>query len=539
MKILYAWTGYRELKEASKEYPEYKDLFEEHIKSLTHVHQNVPKTEGGWVRYALKKYKFDKIIVLDDYMDEPSSKKGKDFREAYKKTFDKYHVAVQIVPVVLPDKNDYAKVYLQAKSILEETSNDDVERFFLLGSGTHAMNLCWILLGKTLFSDGAHFLRESDQDLKSFNIPLDLTVEYIPKILSSQDRVIHGFYEGFEGIVGTSPLLQKAMDDAHKAALSDVTVLLVGESGTGKEKFADAIQKASTRKGKPYKSINCAAIPSTLLESTLFGYVEGAFSDASKKGKKGIIAEVDGGTLFLDEIGECSPEMPAKLLRVLQPPGDKLPTYREYYPVGSEEPKHSDVRIIAATNRDLKAMAKEKIGETGSFRCDLLYRLSAIVIPIPPLRERREDVIPLAEAFLKKTNEWFSKKRPGYKNKKFSQKTRKIIHEYDWPGNARELSNAILRGATMSEGDTILPEDLGITFEKTSTYDESSIEVDKDKGIDLNAYIKEIVRKWLQKAMDSTDSKKAAAEWLHLKGPQALDSKLKTVDMEYQPKKEK
>ena len=534
MKILYTWTGYRELKEAQKEHPEFEALFSEYINSLTHIPQNPPKTERGWVRYALKKYKFDKIVLLVDYMDPASSKNGKDFRDAYRKTFDKYKVDVQIVPVVLPDKNDYANVYQQAKHILEKTSNTGEERFFLLGSGTHAMNLCWILLGKTLFEDGAHFLRDSDQELKSFDIPLDLTVEYIPKRLSNQDKTIHRFYDGFDGIIGESPLIGKAQDDAHKAALHDVTVLLIGESGTGKEKFADAIQKASTRKGKPYKSINCAT---PLLEDTLFGHVKGAYTGANDN-KEGILAEVDGGTLFLDEIGECPPEMQAKLLRVLQPPGDKPPTYREYYPMGSREPKHSDVRIIAATNRDLRAMAKEKIGETGSFRSDLLYRLSAIVIPLPPLRKRREDVIPLAEAFLKKTNELFSKD-PGYKAKIFSQKTIRIIQEYEWPGNVRELSNAILRGATMSEGDTILPEDLGITIESTSPCGNSSCEVDEDKGIDLNAYIKEEVRKWLQKAMDCTDSKKAAAEWLHLKGPQALDSKLNTVDMKYQPKKER
>ena len=533
MKILYTWTGYRELKEAEKECPDFEELCEKHIKSFAYTPTGSSKVTKGWVRSALKEYKFNKMVILVDYTDEQSLVAGNNFREAYKKTFSEYMVEVQMMPVVIPDKNDYTVVYQETKTVLVKTSHPGDEKYFLLVSGTYAMNVCWILLGKTLFEEGAHFLRNCASELKSFDIPLDLTVEYIPKRLSSQSSYIHHFYDGFEGIVGNSPLLKKAINVAHKAALYDVTVLLVGETGTGKEKFADAIQKASPRKNGPYLKINCAAIPASLLEDTLFGHVKGAFTGA-KTNEPGLLKKADGGTLFLDEVGECPPEMQAKLLRVLQPP-DETPTIREYYRVGSKIPERSDVRIIAATNRDLGAMSKKEKGEAGSFRSDLLFRLSSIVINLPPLRERMEDVIPTAKILLDAVNKRFSSVSPGYKEKKFSPKTIKFIQKYDWPGNVRELSYAILSGATLSEGGTILPEDLGIiTQPAKSTSDDMPPQPEGGIGIDINNHLRQELKKWVEKAIESTDSKRAAADWLHLANPQALDSKLKTLGTSYQ-----
>ena len=533
MKILYTWTGYRELSEAAREHPEYKGVIESRIKYLT---EHDYPDEKGWVRSAIKKTKCDKIIILDDYRDEQALEYNAKFRESYAKTFDNYNVEVEIRPLVIQDIEDYADVYRNTKKILEETSEPKAELYFLLLSGSYTMNICWILLGKTLF-EGAHFLRNKGDKIISFDIPLDLVVDYIPKVLNDQDNTFHGFYDGIEGIDGKSEQIKKAIHVACKAALHDVTVLLVGESGTGKEKFAKLIHDKSPRKAGPFRAINCATLPETMLEDMLFGHVKGSFTNASRD-KPGLLETLDGGTLFLDEIGECPPEIQAKLLRVLQPPSDKPLTYREFSRFGrDEETKHSDVRIIAATNRDLRAMSRKEMGEHGSFRSDLLFRLSAIVINLPPLRERKEDIMLLADELLKDTNEKFSK-TPGYEAKHFSPKTIIIIQNYDWPGNVRELSNAILRGASMADGKIIQPEDLGIPDTIEDGDDGSALlPENSQKDIDINAHLKNELRKWVEKAIDCTDTKKAAADWLHLKSPQALDSKLKTLGMEYKPKK--
>ncbi len=527
MKILYTWIGDRELLEAGKKYPDFMPLALKHIENYGPWQNNLMEIPNGDVRRAIDKYTPDKIIVLDDYPDRESLEQNKHFREEYQKTFAIYKVDIQIEPVVLPDKDDYEKLYLKMKEILEKTSqsNKEVELYFLLESGTYAMTLCWLLIGTALHGKASHFLRNNQQgELTEFKIPLELSFDFI----QNQDNYIKRISEDFNGLIGNSESINKAIKDAMRAAPHDVTVLLVGETGTGKEKFAEAIKNASLRKDKPYEVINCAAIPANLLEDTLFGHIKGAFTGAVSD-EPGILDKVDGGTLFLDEVGECPPEMQAKLLRVLQPPSNQSLTYREYYPVGSRTLRHSDVRIIAATNRDLRAMSQKMKGEPGSFRSDLLYRLSTIVIHLLPLRQRRDDIMLIANELLK-----------AFKNissididKHFSEETKKLLQEYDWPGNVRELSNAILRSIIMSEKNIIHPEDLGIDFPGKQMNNDSSHEMDESSGIDLNEHLRRETQKWLKIAMDNTDSKKAAAEWLGLKSPQALDSKLRSVGMEY------
>ena len=252
------------------------------------------------------------------------------------------------------------------------------------------------------------------------SIPFDLVVDYVPQVLRDADARLQLLasqspqdVEGFEGIVGDSRNLRVAVGLARRAALRDVSVLILGESGTGKEKFARAIHDASPRKDKKFVSINCAAISRELLESELFGHKKGAFTGAVED-RVGAFKEADGGTLFLDEIGECDPAMQAKLLRVLQPP-DNDPCHRVFYRVGESKPMTSDVRIIAATNRDLNAAIAK-----GDFRDDLYYRVAAITIKLPPLRERREDIPLLVQRLLGQINENFEKKEPGYRHKTFS-----------------------------------------------------------------------------------------------------------------------
>jgi len=240
----------------------------------------------------------------------------------------------------------------------------------------------------------------------------------------------------FEDIVVESPSMRKIVETAKKIAPFDSTVLITGESGTGKEVIARFIHKNSKRAKKPFIAVNCGAIPDELLEAELFGYKKGAFTGASTD-KKGIIEEANGGTLLLDEIGDLPLNLQVKLLRVIQE--------EEIRPLGSNKAKKVNVRFIAATNKNLEKLVKE-----GKFREDLYYRLNVIRIDIPPLRKRREDIIPLAKFFIKKYSAKYS-----LPPKSLSQKAEKELINYRWPGNVRELENTIERVLLTSSGKII------------------------------------------------------------------------------------
>ena len=240
------------------------------------------------------------------------------------------------------------------------------------------------------------------------------------------------------GLIGTSASMQKIYKLVGQVARSDATVLLVGESGTGKELIARAIYANSPRAARPYVAINCAAIPDTLLESELFGHERGAFTGALTQ-RIGKFERADGGTVFLDEIGDMPLALQAKLLRILQ--------NGEFQRLGGDQTLRTRVRVIAATNKDLSGMVKEK-----TFREDLFYRLNVVMIPLPPLRERAEDILPLAEYFLQRDGK--------EKGLKFSGAARKALQAHPWPGNVRELENAVQRAVVCANADTIEPGDL-------------------------------------------------------------------------------
>ena len=237
-------------------------------------------------------------------------------------------------------------------------------------------------------------------------------------------------------VICESKAMKNIVATAVRMAQNDATVLIQGESGSGKEVIADILYKYSNRVGKPFIKINCSAIPETLLESELFGYEKGAFTGAGTKGKMGLFELADKGTLFLDEISELSTKLQPKLLRVLQ--------QGELIRVGGERVIHVDVRVIAASNVDLL----ESI-EKGIFRKDLYYRLNVVPIRIPPLRERPEDILPLALHFMKKFNEKYSC------NKKLDFESSMFLTEYSWPGNVRELENIIERAIITSENESM------------------------------------------------------------------------------------
>ncbi len=244
-------------------------------------------------------------------------------------------------------------------------------------------------------------------------------------------------------MIGECAAMQAVYTRIRKTAPADVTVLIQGESGTGKELVARAIHQQSQRAHAPLICVNCAAIPETLIESELFGHEKGAFTGASAA-RTGLVEAADGGTLFLDEIGELPLDAQARLLRVLQE--------GEIRRIGSVETRHVDVRLIAATHRDLRALSK-----TGEFRLDLYYRLNVMQIDLPPLREREDDILLIADVLLEKACQ-----RHHRDGLRLSRAARREIRDYPWPGNVRELENALERGVILAEGHLIHPDDLGL-----------------------------------------------------------------------------
>jgi len=246
---------------------------------------------------------------------------------------------------------------------------------------------------------------------------------------------------GYHSFVGKSRIIQEKLSVARKVARTDSSVLILGESGVGKELFAEQIHLNSPRKDQPFIRVNCAALPENLLESELFGHVKGAFTDASVE-RRGRFELADGGTIFLDEIGEIPLSLQAKLLRILQ--------HKVFEKVGSSEPIQVDVRILAATNKDI-----ERALEEGTFRRDLYYRLNVLPFHIPPLRERTEDIPELADFFLKKVCRETKKSV-----KEFSPDAMDRLITYSWPGNVRELENVVERSVVICDGDRIEPSHL-------------------------------------------------------------------------------
>ena len=293
----------------------------------------------------------------------------------------------------------------------------------------------------------------------------------------------------FQDILGRSKPMLKLFRILPDIAKSDATVLVEGESGTGKELFATAIHTLSNRKDKPLIKVNCAALPETLLESELFGYKKGAFTDA-RTDKPGRFRQAHGGTIFLDEIGDMSKGTQVKLLRVLE--------QKEYEPLGSNKTERVDVRIIAATNRDLMEMMHRR-----EFREDLFFRINVIRLTIPPLRERREDIPLLLDHFLERLNLKQSKQI-----KKFSSSALKTLFDYDFPGNVRELENIIEHAAILTKGIEIQSKHLPSYLKRR--YEPSPAPASIPEGEDMSV-LDNVERDLIARALERNRGRTAAA----------------------------
>jgi DNA-binding NtrC family response regulator len=290
----------------------------------------------------------------------------------------------------------------------------------------------------------------------------------------------------FENIIGRSRAMQEVFGLIRRVASSQASVLITGESGTGKELVARAIHAHSPRGSRPFVAVNCAAIPETLLESDLFGYRRGAFTDA-KTDKPGLFVEAGGGTLFLDEIGELPLTLQPKLLRALQE--------REIRPLGATKSERVDVRLITATNRHLEKRLKE-----GRFREDLFYRLNVIHIHLPSLRDRNEDVLPLAEHFLTRSAERAGKPIAGFK-----ESAKKILLAYSWPGNVRELENVVERAVALAEGDIVTAEDLPPAMRERKNQDRLT------SALMQGLTLVELEREYIQRVLEAEGGNKTRA----------------------------
>ena len=302
---------------------------------------------------------------------------------------------------------------------------------------------------------------------------------------------------GLRNIVGRDPSMTRVFDLIRKVAQNpDVTVLIQGESGTGKEMIARAIHAESVRADHPFVGINCAAIPGNLLESELFGYEKGAFTDAKAR-KIGLIEKAQHGTLFLDEIGDMDVGLQAKLLRVLEE--------RTIRRVGGLDLIPVDVRIIAATNQDLDEKRK-----AGTFREDLYFRLKIIHVDLPPLRERKADILPLAHHFIQDANRRFHKNVQG-----FTREAEELLLSYEWPGNVRELKNSIERILILEETEWIAPEHLPPEILRRRPADEGAVWIPQEpeilRGVSFDDVIDDVARYLIREALRLSGGNKAQA----------------------------
>ena len=348
-------------------------------------------------------------------------------------------------------------------------------------------------------------------EIEEMEMKVDKALE-LRRLRNELDYLRHEQQESydFQRIIGGSEALQKVLTVVKKVAKSNSTVLIRGETGTGKELIAGALHHNSLRAARNFVKVNCAALQENLLESELFGHEKGAFTGADRQ-RIGRFEQADGGSLFLDEIGDMSASTQAKILRVLQE--------HEFERLGGTRTIKVDVRLVAATNRDLSGM----VGE-GQFREDLYYRLNVVTIAMPPLRDRKDDILPLAGAFIRRFSAELKKKLDG-----LDTDAQKMLMRYNWPGNIRELENAIERAALLSDAPMIHADDLRLGDDSSSGPRETSAAV---KIPPMGIALEEIERQALVEALKMSNGvQKDAAELLNI-SPRVMNYKIKTLGIQ-------
>jgi transcriptional regulator with GAF, ATPase, and Fis domain len=455
---------------------------------------------------------YDEIVLLSDY--------PKDRISSYIKWLEPQTPSnISIHYHSLSGPTQFGEIYEAVIKTLSEVQKryGDVDLTFHLSPGTPAMAAVWILLAKTYYS--AELVESSkEQGVKIVEIPFDISAEFIPSIMRHTDERLEKLSVGlppdapeFDNIIHRSAVMKRIIAKARRVAPRSVSILIEGESGTGKELLARAIHRASSRRDKPFVTVNCGAIPSELVESEFFGHKKGAFTSAVQD-RVGYFEAAHEGSLFLDEIGDLPLAAQVKILRALQE--------REIVRVGEIKTIKIDVRIIAATNRKLI----EEVA-ANRFRADLYYRLAVAVLGLPPLRERSGDLSLLIDRLLDEINRE-SIGEPGYINKKISASARNLMLSYHWPGNVRELLNTLRRAAVWSSDSTISVEDINDSLIQPQT--NAGKELPNESlvnGVNLPEILSNIAGNYLTQALKTTGGNKTkAAELLGLPNYQTLSN---------------
>lgn len=521
-RLLVTWVGHADLRSMAAALPK-----SDQERVLAGVGDPLPEGTLGPVRTLLEQEQFDEIHILSNY--------DKERTDLFMKWLGR---PCKARLVELDNPTDYAAIFTVAdealRQILGKRSQAELDLSFHLSPGTPAMAAIWLLLGKSRYP--ASFYQSFDKKAWVTEIPFDLVVDFVPEVLRNPDSHLQHLathspseVEGFEEIAGESKAIRIAVGRACKAALRGVPVLILGETGSGKEMFARAIHRASSRRDGPFVAINCAAIPKELLDSELFGHKKGGFTGATAD-HKGAFEAADGGTLFLDEVGECDPAMQAKLLRALQPVAGKGPCHRTIRRVGESRDRACDVRVIAATNRDLLGAVRD-----GGFREDLYYRLAVITINLPPLRDRRADIPRIAQRLMDQINQQFEQEEPGYIHKSISSSTMEFVRRQPWRGNVRQLHNVLLQAAVMSAGDTLQRADIAEAIADVPVsrkMEEAALPL--GDGFSLEKHLEETQKAYLARAMEEADgSKTKAAKLLGYRNYQTLDAQLKRLNVKW------
>lgn len=415
----------------------------------------------------------------------------------------------------------FPEIHRAADNLLSHVSKEhsDDTLCILLSPGTPAMQAIWILLGKTKYPS-VFFQSSIEQGVQQVEIPFDISVDLWPELSARSDLQVRHLIDAsvpvdaaFDDILTKDPVMRGLIAQANVIARRNLPVLIQGETGTGKELFATAIHNASARRGGPFVAVNCGAIPRDLVDAALFGYVKGAFTGATSS-KKGYFEEANGGTLFLDELGELPLDVQVRLLRVLQT-GD-------YFPVGETAAKHADIRVIAATHRNLMdEVAADR------FREDLFYRIAVGVLSLPSLRERPGDIVMLAEALLGRINH-DAAGQPGYVKKKITVNARNLIKRHPWPGNVRELYSTLLRASLWSTGERIDAPNIDAALFRIAGKKVGILDRSLDEAFDIQSVIDEVVQHYTGRALAlSGGNRSKAASLLGLGSYQTLNNWIK------------
>lgn len=480
----------------------------------------------GPIAQALDARDFDRVVILESFSKVEHQTMLPPYVQ-WLRARTKAKLLERPVPLVGP--TDFGGIYEAARRACLDVlaqQGGSASLTFHLSPGSPPMAAVWMLLGKTIFP--AEMIESSpEQGVRTANVPFDIAAEFLPDLLREPDERLRSQSTAdspagpeFKDIIHRSKIMARLIQRARRVALRNVPVLLEGESGTGKELFAKAIHRASPRRDKPFIAVNCGAIPSTLVESVLFGHEKGAFTGADRP-RKGVFEEADGGTLFLDELGELPLDAQVKLLRVLQE--------SKVVRVGSTSDVAIDVRVVSATNRTVI----EEV-EAGRFREDLFYRLAVAVLKLPPLRERVGDVGLLIDELLKRENVDAEKAEPGYVHKKLTTSARNLLLTHSWPGNVRELQLTLRRTAIWSDGATISADDVRESLLAVPhTQRRDILGRPLGDGLNLQEILKEVARHYLGRALDeATGNKTRAAELVGASSYQTLSNWLKKYEVD-------